>query len=139
MSRRYSAFGHHFHEISKAELEPRIPSHAKDDDLTVETAAFEKNRLRSGSQLAFFISLPYRQLCSAGTVCTRNPRGLYGQCLGQPVHEQASSDAVVPKGSRTYATGPRRRARPTTAAHSTIPTILPLSTWDRDAPARVTR
>jgi hypothetical protein len=42
MSQRNTSFGHHFHEISKAELEPKIPGNAKDDDLTVEMAAFEK-------------------------------------------------------------------------------------------------
>jgi hypothetical protein len=31
-----SAFGHHLHEISKTELEPTIPTHAKDDDLPVK-------------------------------------------------------------------------------------------------------
>jgi hypothetical protein len=36
------AFGHHFHEIPKAKLEPQIPPDAEDDDLPVEMAAFEK-------------------------------------------------------------------------------------------------
>src|SRR5260370_5161845 len=36
------AFGHHLHEITKAEFVPQIPAHTKDDDLPVEMAAFEK-------------------------------------------------------------------------------------------------
>ena len=37
-----SALGHHFHKISKAELEPQIPAHAEDNDLPVELTALEK-------------------------------------------------------------------------------------------------
>jgi hypothetical protein len=42
MSQRNASLSHHFHEISKAELEPKIPPDAKDDDLPVEMAALEK-------------------------------------------------------------------------------------------------
>ena len=42
MSQRQSAFGHHFHEIPKAELVSQIPTHTENDDLPVEMAAFEK-------------------------------------------------------------------------------------------------
>ncbi len=42
MSQCYAPLSHHFHEISKAELEPEIPAYAQDDDLPVEMAAFEK-------------------------------------------------------------------------------------------------
>jgi hypothetical protein len=38
-SQRNSSRGHRFHEISKAELEPKIPGNAKDDDLTVVAQA----------------------------------------------------------------------------------------------------
>jgi hypothetical protein len=36
------AFSHHLDEISKAEFEPQIPTHAEDDDLPVKVASFEK-------------------------------------------------------------------------------------------------
>jgi hypothetical protein len=42
MGQRNSALGHHFHEISKAELEPQIPADTKDDNLLVELAPFEE-------------------------------------------------------------------------------------------------
>jgi len=52
MGQGNSALGNHFHEISKAQLEPQIPAHAEDDDLPVEMAAFEKilNVQHSGSR-----------------------------------------------------------------------------------------
>jgi len=34
--------GHHFREISKAQLEPEIPAETQDDDLEVEVMAFEE-------------------------------------------------------------------------------------------------
>jgi hypothetical protein len=37
-----SALSHHFHEITKTEFEPEIPTHAEDDDLAVEMAALEE-------------------------------------------------------------------------------------------------
>jgi hypothetical protein len=42
VSQGNSALGHHFHKISKAELEPQIPAHAEDNDLPVELTALEK-------------------------------------------------------------------------------------------------
>ncbi len=35
------ALGHHFHKISKAELEPQIPTHAEDNDLPVKLTVLE--------------------------------------------------------------------------------------------------
>ena len=51
MGQGNSALRHHFHEISKAELEPQIPADAEDDDLPVKMAALEKisNAQHSGS------------------------------------------------------------------------------------------
>src|SRR5271166_5447124 len=70
MSQRYSAFGHHFHEIPKAELEPEIPSDAEDDDLPVEMAAFEKSIYAQhpgpGPREA-----TWPRICPACAVCTR--------------------------------------------------------------------
>ena len=42
MSQRNAPLGHHFHKIAKAELEPKIPPDAEDNDLPVKMAAFEK-------------------------------------------------------------------------------------------------
>src|SRR5208282_3800547 len=42
MGERNSALGHHFHEISKAQLEPEIPKGTQDDDLAVEMMALEE-------------------------------------------------------------------------------------------------
>jgi hypothetical protein len=70
MDQANSPLGHHFHEISKAELEPQIPADAGDDDLPVEMAALEKiiNAQHPGS-------LPpktsFQQICPASAVCTR--------------------------------------------------------------------
>jgi hypothetical protein len=33
---RQAAFGHHLHHFSQAQLKPKIPSHAQDDDLKVK-------------------------------------------------------------------------------------------------------
>jgi len=51
MGQGNSALRHHFHEISKAELEPQIPADAEDDDFPVKMAALEKisNAQHSGS------------------------------------------------------------------------------------------
>jgi hypothetical protein len=70
MGQGNSAFDHHFHEIAKAELEPKIPSDTEDDDLSVEMAAFEKilNVQHSGSRLPKGCS---RQICRPFAVCTR--------------------------------------------------------------------
>jgi hypothetical protein len=58
MSQRNASLSHHFHEISKAVLEPKIPSDAKDDDFPVEMAALEKviHVQRPGSR-------PQKQVC----------------------------------------------------------------------------
>jgi hypothetical protein len=42
MRQRNPALGHHFHQITEAELELKIPSSAEDNDLSVKMAAFEK-------------------------------------------------------------------------------------------------
>jgi hypothetical protein len=42
MGERNSALGHYFHEISKAQLGPEIPTDTQDDDLAVEMTAFEE-------------------------------------------------------------------------------------------------
>jgi hypothetical protein len=70
MGQRNPAFDHHFHEIAKAELEPKIPSDTEDDDLSVEMAAFEKilNVQHSGSRPQKGCS---RQICRPFAVCTR--------------------------------------------------------------------
>ena len=70
MGQGNSALGHHFHEISKAQLEPQIPAHAEDDDLPVEMAALEK--IIHAQHLG---SLPPKAglwgICPASAVCTR--------------------------------------------------------------------
>jgi hypothetical protein len=42
MGQRNASLRHHFHEISKAELESEIPTDTEDDDLPVKMAALEK-------------------------------------------------------------------------------------------------
>ncbi len=42
MGEQNAPLGHHLYEVSKAELEPKTPADAEDDDLPVEMAAFEK-------------------------------------------------------------------------------------------------
>ena len=67
---RNFGLGHHFHEISKAELEPEKPAYAEDNDLLVEMAAFEKI-----INARHFGWLPPKarsqQICLASTVRTR--------------------------------------------------------------------
>lgn len=59
MGQSNSAFGHHFHEIPKAEFEPQVPPHAEDDDLPVEMAASKKIIYsRHAAQLRRVASLP---------------------------------------------------------------------------------
>jgi hypothetical protein len=36
------ALGHHLDQISKAEFEPKVPAHTKNDDFPVEMAAIEE-------------------------------------------------------------------------------------------------
>src|SRR5208283_3198489 len=65
-----SALGHHFHKISKAELEPQIPAHAEDNDLPVELTALEKIiHAQHPSSLPQKVSS--RGICPAFAVCTR--------------------------------------------------------------------
>jgi hypothetical protein len=73
MGQRNPAFDHHFHEIAKAALEPKIPSDTEDDDLSVEMAAFEKilNVRHSGSRPQKGCS---RQICRPFAVCTTTMR-----------------------------------------------------------------
>jgi hypothetical protein len=42
MSQRQAALGHHLHQVTEAQLEPKIPPHAQQDDLTVEVSTREQ-------------------------------------------------------------------------------------------------
>jgi hypothetical protein len=42
MNQRQAALRHHLHEIPEAEFEAQIPSHAQDDDLSVEVSTFKQ-------------------------------------------------------------------------------------------------
>src|SRR5512133_270078 len=42
MRHRQAALGHHLHQVSQAQLESKIPTHAQDNDLAVEVAALEQ-------------------------------------------------------------------------------------------------
>jgi hypothetical protein len=60
----------HFHEISKAQLEPHIPSDAEDGDFPIEMADFEKIvNARHPSSLPPTATL--RGICPASAICTR--------------------------------------------------------------------
>jgi hypothetical protein len=49
-----STFGHHLHEIMKAEFVAQIPAHAEDDYFAIEMAAFEEFvHQPKGSSMAF--------------------------------------------------------------------------------------
>jgi hypothetical protein len=73
------AFGHHFDEVSKAELVAQIPAHAEDNDLPVEMAAFEKIiHAQRARQLCRSASL-----CSARAVCTRATSMALNSCTYQ--------------------------------------------------------
>ena len=39
---RHATLGYHLYEIPEAELEPQIPTHAQDDDLTIEVPSLEQ-------------------------------------------------------------------------------------------------
>jgi hypothetical protein len=41
-ARESPTFGHHLHEITKAEFVAQIPAHAEDDYFAIEMAAFEE-------------------------------------------------------------------------------------------------
>ncbi|SEK09487.1 site-specific integrase [Paraburkholderia diazotrophica] len=43
MRHRKTAFGHHFSEISKDELETQVPAHAKDNNFAIEVAPVEQS------------------------------------------------------------------------------------------------
>src|SRR5882757_142432 len=61
-----STFGHHLHEISKAEFVAQIPAHAEDDYFAIEMAAFEEFvHVEHSSALSFEQS--------AGKLCGVNP------------------------------------------------------------------
>src|SRR5271165_2086527 len=70
MRQRNPSLGHHLHEISKAELEPKIPADTKDDDFPVEMAPFEKiiNAQHPGVRPQ---RANLRRICPASAVCTR--------------------------------------------------------------------
>jgi hypothetical protein len=51
MRHREATLGHHLHQVSQTELEPKIPAHAQDDDFAVEVATLKQ--LRYGLQLAY--------------------------------------------------------------------------------------
>src|SRR5512133_45214 len=42
MRHRQAALGHQLHQVSQAQLESKIPTHAQDNDLAVEVAALEQ-------------------------------------------------------------------------------------------------
>lgn len=71
VSQRQSVFGHHFHEVSVAELVLQIPAHAENDDFPIEMPAFEKiiDAQHRGHPIP--PEIPYPQLCLAHAVCTR--------------------------------------------------------------------
>ena len=61
-----STFGHHLHEITKAEFVAQIPAHAEDDYFAIEMAAFEEFvHVEHSSALSFEQS--------AGKLCGVNP------------------------------------------------------------------
>ena len=61
-----STFGHHLHEITKAEFVAQIPAHAEDDYFAIEMAAFEEFvHVEHSSALSFEQS--------AGKLCRVNP------------------------------------------------------------------
>jgi hypothetical protein len=83
VSQGNSALGHHFHKISKAELEPQIPAHAKDNDLPVELTALEKIiHAQHPSSLPQKVSS--RGICPAFAACTRATRGTVGASKALP-------------------------------------------------------
>ena len=47
LGQRNFGLGHHFHEISKAELEPEIPAYAEDGDLLVEMGPLKRSSMLS--------------------------------------------------------------------------------------------
>jgi hypothetical protein len=76
MRERKSTLGHHFYEVSKAELEPQIPAHAENDDLPVEMTALEK--IISIIQLADRLSDAFcrvRRAWRQGILRSENPYG----------------------------------------------------------------
>ena len=76
MRQRNASLGHHLHEISQAELEPEIPAHAENNDLSVEMAAFEKiiNAQHPGPRPQ---TANLRQICPASAFCTRTAAWAY--------------------------------------------------------------
>jgi hypothetical protein len=70
VSQGNSALGHHFHKISKAELEPKIPAHAEDNDLPVELTALE-NIIHAQHPSSLPQTVSSRGICPAFAVCTR--------------------------------------------------------------------
>src|SRR5207253_8686726 len=46
MRHRQAALGHHLYQVAQTELEPKIPTHAQDDDFAVEVATLEQLRYR---------------------------------------------------------------------------------------------
>jgi hypothetical protein len=69
-----STFGHHLHEITKAEFVPQIPAHAEDDYFAIEMAAFEEFvHVEHSSALSFEQSAG--RLCCVNPVRTRAVQG----------------------------------------------------------------
>jgi Protein of unknown function (DUF1403) len=65
-----STFGHHLHEITKAEFVAQIPAHAEDDYFAIEMAAFEEFvHVEHSSALSFEQSAD--KLCGVNPVRTR--------------------------------------------------------------------
>src|SRR6202795_4817022 len=69
-----STFGHHLHEITKAEFVAQIPAHAEDDYFAIEMAALEEFvHVEHSSALSFEQSAG--KLCGVNPVRTRAGRG----------------------------------------------------------------
>ena len=79
-----STFGHHLHEITKAEFVAQIPAHAEDDYFAIEMAAFEEFvHVEHSSALSFEQS--------AGKLCGVNP------VRTRAMQERNSSVAMLPR------------------------------------------
>jgi hypothetical protein len=92
LGHREATLGHHFHEVSQAQLEPKIPADAQNDDFAVEVSA--RKQLFQVLQLAHRRLLPLRsqQYPLTDFVCTTAvtmPRG--GQIKLREQHRAAES------------------------------------------------
>jgi hypothetical protein len=58
MGHRQATLGHHLDEVSQAQLEPKIPAHAQNDDFAVEVSARK--------QIVQILQLPITDLSRSG-------------------------------------------------------------------------